>query len=178
MGVATIMKHDLSVAPQLLPKDIKEEKAAIQADEDKVKESTSPSDPVMDASLSGSEADSHASYRLRHQHRYPPGYTLKEDNKKARKRYLQHLDYTKLMECRMLDFERRLKAIGAIDTPHELRKTMPKRPEEQLTISLDIKRMTFAEYVPAMHLLSKRFTPSSRSSMPRNIQRLLVHPQN
>ena len=148
MGAVTVIESDLSADPQLLTKDTEEVKTAIPADGDLVKEPGSPSDPVMDASLSDSEAESDFSFKMRHPEFYYPSDDLKKRSKRARKRYLQHLDYTHLMEYRMVDIERRLKAIEAIDSPPESPKTLPKKPEELLDTSLEINRMTFAEYVP------------------------------
>lgn len=144
--MANIIESGLSVGSQLLPKDTEEAEAAIPADEDLAKEPASPLDAVMDTSLSDSEAESALSWKVRYPDSYLELGNPKERSKKARKRYLQHVDYNNLMEYRMRDIEKRLKAIEAIDSPPESPKTMPRRPDERLDISLDIKRMTFAEY--------------------------------
>ena len=153
MGVATVIESGLSVHSQLLPKDTEEAEVAIPADEDLAKEPPSPSDPVTDAALSDSEPESHLSYRVGDRisfgrilgRRHDP----KESSKKARKRFLQHVDYDTLTEYRMLDIEKRLEKIEAIDAPPQSPKAAPGRPDELSDISLNIKRMTFAEYVPA-----------------------------
>lgn len=148
MEVTTVTESGLSVDSQLLPEDTEEAEAAIPADEELAKEPASPPGPVMDASLSDSEAESDLSFKVEHSIIYNSSGQQKKRVKQPRKRYLQHLDYTRLLEHRMLDHERRLKAIEAIDSPPEPPKIMPKRPDELLDISLDIKRMTFAEYAP------------------------------
>ena len=116
MGVATVAESGPSVGTKLLPKDTEEAEAAIPASEDPAKESASPSDPVMDASLSDSEAESVLAAKLNTDDYYST-MNLKERRKKASKRYLQSQDYSNLMHLRMLDIERRLKAIEGIDSP-------------------------------------------------------------
>ena len=149
MGVATVTESDLSGDSQLLPKDTEEVEAAIPTDEELVKKPENPSDPVIDESLSDSEDEIDLSLKMRRPERYSPNDDPRKRGRRARKRYLQHLDYTHLMEYRMVDIEKRLKAIEGIDSPPpESPKTLPKKPDELLGISLDIKRMTFAEYVP------------------------------
>ena len=144
----TVIESDLSLDLELLPKDTEEAKAAILTDEDLVKEPESSSDSGVDGALSDGEDESLLSFKLRHPRLLAPSDNLKERSKKARKRYLQHLAYTQFMEDRMLDIERRLKVIEAVESPPETPKTTSKRPDEISDISLDIKRMTFAEYAP------------------------------
>ncbi|KAL8791965.1 MAG: hypothetical protein Q9195_005454 [Heterodermia aff. obscurata] len=142
-------KSGLSTGSQLLPKDTEGEEAAIPAQEDPAKESASPSKPVMDASLSDSDADSMLSFKVRHSDIFHARRTPEDRVKKARKRHLQHVDYTNLMEYRIHDIEKRLEKIEEIDSPPKAHATMPQGLDQLLDISLDIKRMTFAEYKPA-----------------------------
>ena len=129
-----------------MPKDTEEAEATIPADEEPAEEPQRPLDLAPDSALSDSEPESHLSYKVgRGVFRNDD---LKDRSKKARKRFLQHVDYENLIEYRMLDIERRLQRIEAIDSPPESPKITPSRPDEPLDISLNIKRMTFAEYAP------------------------------
>ena len=149
--MAAVAESGLSVGSQLLPKDTEEAEAAIPADQNSAKRPTSPSGSAIDASLSDSETESDLSIKVRHPdlYRYRLRDVSSEDrDKKAHKHHLHHLHYANFMEYRMCDIEKRVKAIEAIDSSPEVPKSTPRGRDEKLDISLDIKRVTFAEYTP------------------------------
>ena len=76
-------------------------------------------------------------------------YPLQERIKKAPKRVVQQIAYTRLMEDRMSDLEKRLQKID--NQGIELESTPPARKTTQPpNFIMDIKRMTFQEYLPAI----------------------------
>lgn len=74
--------------------------------------------------------------------------TLQERIKKGPKRAVQQMDYTRLMEDRMIDMEKRLRMIEKKGVESEPPTPPPEETNPPTDLIMDIKRMTFQEYLP------------------------------